>query len=114
MHKVAVIGILSVTVAIHSVAQLSKKSNTKQVKDSLIQQDPVLSNYVKETLTENLPIISVDPFEINDKSFQNIAAPVTASADVFLSQASFNFSPVRFRLRGYDVDNSIIYERIGN
>ncbi len=107
MQKVTVIGILVFAVAIHSGAQPSRRSNPIPVRDSLIKQDSVILNSVREMATENLPIISVDASEINDKNFQNISTPVTSTTDVFLSQASFNFNPVRFRLRGYDTDNSI-------
>ena len=107
MQKVTVIGILVFAVAIHSVAQPSRRSNPIPVRDSLIKQDSVNFNFVREIVTGNLPIISVDASEINDRNFQNISTPVTATTDVFLSQASFNFNPVRFHLRGYDADNSI-------
>ncbi|HEX3024788.1 MAG TPA: TonB-dependent receptor, partial [Chitinophagaceae bacterium] len=45
----------------------------------------------------------------NSRSVQNISSSVAASADPFLYLAAFNFNPVRYRFRGYDADNSVLY-----
>ena len=109
MQKAAFAGVLFFAVVIQSVAQKTKRSVQKQIGDSLVKQDPFVSGPEKVITIENLPIVSLDESEINSKPFQNIASSVTATSDPFLSQASFNFSPVRFRFRGYDADHNIMY-----
>jgi len=109
MQKAAFAGVLFFAVVIQSVAQKTKRSVQKQIGDSLVKQDPFISGPEKVITIENLPVVSLDESEINSKPFQNIASSVTATSDPFLSQASFNFSPVRFRFRGYDADHNIMY-----
>jgi len=74
-----------------------------QTPDSSFTQEP------KEIAAENIPEISLSDDELNNSSTQNISSPLTASRDPFLSQAAFNFSIVRFRLRGYDADLSSVF-----
>lgn len=40
---------------------------------------------------------------------QNISGILTASRDVFVSTTAFVFGPMRFRLRGYDPENTVVY-----
>ncbi|MDE3142685.1 MAG: TonB-dependent receptor [Bacteroidota bacterium] len=64
-------------------------------------------NNFKES--EAIAVISLDESELNNRSVQNVSSSVAASADPFMWLAAFNFNPVRFRFRGYDADNSVLY-----
>ena len=44
----------------------------------------------------------------NDLQDQNISSLLTASRDVFVNTAAFNFSAARFRIRGYDSENTTV------
>lgn len=80
-------------------AQQTNPKDTLPRRDSIQQLDEI-----KENVLDNIPTISLDDNDLNDGSAQNIASTLTAGRDPFFSAASFNFSPVRFRLRGYDAD----------
>lgn len=57
-----------------------------------------------------IPTVAVS--EEDDRSggnAQNISGILTASRDVFVSTTSFVFGPMRFRLRGYDPENSTVF-----
>lgn len=59
---------------------------------------------LKEEMLENLPTISLDENDLGDGGGQNVSSLLTAGRDPFFSAASFNFSAVRFKIRGYDND----------
>ena len=75
---------------------------------------------VKESVLDNIPVVSLDDNDMVDGSAQNISSVLTAGRDPFFSAASFNFSPVRFRIRGYEADqfgtymNGIPMENLDN
>jgi hypothetical protein len=50
-------------------------------------------------------MVSIDDNDLGDGGNQNVASLLTAGRDPFFSAASFNFSAVRFRIRGYDNDH---------
>jgi len=72
--------------------------------DTLRKKDSSLIEELKENVLDNIPVVSLDENDMSDGSAQNISSVLTAGRDPFFSAASFNFSPVRFRLRGYDAD----------
>lgn len=74
-----------------------------QIRDTLFTEE------LKETVTDNTPVITLDDNEMNDAATQNISSQLTAGRDPFYSAASFNFSPARFRMRGYDNDLASVY-----
>lgn len=89
--------------------------------DTLPKKDTVLLiDELKESLLDNIPIVSLDDNDMLDGSAQNISSVLTAGRDPFFSAASFNFSPVRFRIRGYEADqfgtfmNGIPMENLDN
>ncbi|WP_207496261.1 TonB-dependent receptor [Aridibaculum aurantiacum] len=69
--------------------------------DTLPARDSLLIE-MKDQIMDNIPVISLDEGGMGDG--QNISSILTAGRDPFFSAASFNFSAVRFRLRGYDND----------
>ena len=58
----------------------------------------------KESLLDNIPIVSVDENDNQDGSAQNVSSVLTAGRDPYYNGAVFHFNPVRFRFRGYDAD----------
>lgn len=107
MRKITFISSFLVALATHPAAQKREELHQKIAADSLSKQDSITINNYKEP--ETIAVISLDESELNSRSVQNISSSVAASADPFLYLASFNFSPVRFRFRGYDADNNILY-----
>ncbi|HEX6334608.1 MAG TPA: Plug domain-containing protein, partial [Flavisolibacter sp.] len=72
--------------------------------DTLPKRDSILLDEIKENVMDNIPVISLDENDMGDGASQNISSVLTAGRDPFYSAASFNFSAVRFRIRGYDND----------
>jgi hypothetical protein len=57
-----------------------------------------------------IPTISLADEEfVDENENQNISGILTASRDIFVSTAAFTFGPARFRIRGYDSENTFIY-----
>lgn len=84
------------------------------------QQDTSIVQELKEAISDNIPVISLDENDMEDGSSQNISSQLGAGRDPFLSAASFHFNAVRFRIRGYDADlfctymNGIPMENLDN
>ena len=100
-----------------TVAQAQQKNPA----DTLPKRDSVqLLDELKENVLDNIPVVSLDDNDMVDGSAQNISSVLTAGRDPFFSAASFNFSPVRFRIRGYEADqfgtlmNGIPMENLDN
>jgi hypothetical protein len=72
--------------------------------DSTAKKDTVIIDDLKDAVLDNLPTLSLDDNDLGDGGSQNISSLLTAGRDPFYSAASFNFSAVRFRIRGYDND----------
>jgi hypothetical protein len=73
--------------------------------DSTSRKDTSLIDEVKDGILDNIPTVSIDDNDLGDGGNQNVASLLTAGRDPFFSAASFNFSAVRFRIRGYDNDH---------
>ena len=57
-----------------------------------------------------IPTISLADEDLAaDNESQNISGILSASRDVFVSAAAFTFGPGRFRIRGYDSENTFVY-----
>ncbi len=57
-----------------------------------------------------IPTISLSDEDLDQlTSNQNISGVLTASRDVFVSAAAFTFGPARFRIRGLDSENTLVY-----
>jgi hypothetical protein len=73
--------------------------------DSTARKDSTIIDEVKDAVLDNIPTVSLDENDLGDGGAQNISSLLTAGRDPFYTAASFNFSPVRFRIRGYDNDH---------
>src|SRR4051812_41177298 len=77
----------------------------KNPTDSLPKRDSAIIDEVKEGVLENIPTVSLDDNDLGDAAAsQSVSSVLTAGRDPFFSAASFNWSSVRFRIRGYDND----------
>ncbi|MEQ8704620.1 MAG: TonB-dependent receptor [Phaeodactylibacter sp.] len=57
-----------------------------------------------------IPTITLSDGDLEQETDnQNISGVLAASRDVFVSAAAFTFGPARFRIRGYDSENTAIY-----
>jgi hypothetical protein len=73
--------------------------------DSTSRKDSSIIDEIKDGILDNIPMVSIDDNDLGDGGNQNVASLLTAGRDPFFSAASFNFSAVRFRIRGYDNDH---------
>lgn len=88
-----------------SVAFLpSAFSQVEKAKEAPAVRDTNIIETLKDNLLDNIPVISVDENDGQDGSAQNISSQLSAGRDPFLNAATFKFSAVRFRIRGYDSD----------
>lgn len=72
--------------------------------DSTRKKDSTNLEELKEGLLDNTPVLTLDDNDLGDAGSQNISSLLTAGRDPFFAAAAFNFSAVRFRIRGYDND----------
>ncbi len=89
--------VVSVGISISTKAQLTGVTDSLPARDSMIEM-------LKSNLMDNIPVISLDENDGQDGSAQNISSQLGAGRDPFLNAATFKFSAVRFRIRGYDSD----------
>lgn len=81
----------------------AKSDTTANKVDSVAEED------VKEGVLDNIPVVTLDENDLGDASTQNVSSVLSAGRDPFFNAASYNFSPVRFRIRGYDGDYFTTY-----
>lgn len=74
-----------------------------QVKERAAGDTTALEELKDQTL-DNIPVVTIDENDSQDGSAQNVSSQLTAGRDPFLNAATFKFSAVRFRIRGYDAD----------
>ena len=80
--------------------------NTQNV--GLIQLEP--KEDIDQIAAEDLiPTVSLSTNELESDGASSISGILTASRDVFISTAAFVFGPARFRIRGYDSENTHLY-----
>lgn len=86
------------------MANVSFAQQTPLLPDSTAKRDTSNLEDLKEAVLENIPTVSLDDNDLGDGSNQNVSSILTAGRDPYFSAVSFNFSAVRFRLRGYEND----------
>jgi hypothetical protein len=82
---------------------VSSFGQTKNTTDTIPKTDSVLTE-LKNDVLDNLPVVTLDENDLGDGGNQNVSSVLSAGRDPFYSAASYNFSSVRFRIRGYDND----------
>ena len=58
---------------------------------------------------EALPIVILEETELEEEGSQGMSGLLFSSGDIFSSTAAFNWGSARFRVRGYDNENDLIY-----
>ncbi len=76
--------------------------------DAVPKTDSATFDFRSE-IRDNLPTIIIDDDDLDEGSSSPVSSILTAGRDPFLSAAEFNFSPVRFRLRGYETQGNAVY-----
>src|SRR5690606_6872046 len=64
---------------------------------------------IKNDIQEELPAIVVNEDDADEGGSGPVSSLLMAGRDPFLSAAAFSFSPVRFRLRGYETRGNTVY-----
>ena len=85
--------------AFEATAQIKDKVDSLQLK-----ADSVAHESAKESAADNLSVVSLDDNDLGDNSGQSVSSVLTAGRDPFFSATSFNWSALRFRVRGYESD----------
>lgn len=75
----------------------------QQAKSDTLRRDSLITD-LKESVLDNIPIVSLDENDNLDGTTQNVSTQMNSGRDPFLKVALFNFNAVRFRLRGYDAN----------
>ncbi|MBC7651522.1 MAG: TonB-dependent receptor, partial [Deinococcales bacterium] len=96
-----IVVILCVNVALAQVVDKTKPTQDTSRKNTI---DSSILDELKENVLDNIPTISLDDNNLSDVGSQNISSVLTAGRDPFYAASAFNFSPARFRMRGYDND----------
>lgn len=91
----------------NAVAQTEPKAI--DTADPIPKTDSSIIQELRDNLADNIPIITLDDNDLGDANAQNISSLLTAGRDPFYNAATFNFSPARFRVRGYNADLSATY-----
>ncbi|MFA6580970.1 MAG: carboxypeptidase-like regulatory domain-containing protein, partial [Paludibacter sp.] len=109
---------LSLLVAGDEEISISRDGYFTQIKLINLKKDNVndlgvysLKADVQEEVKEDM-ILQLSESQMSDdegKATQTASASLSSKGDVYASQASFSFSPVRFRTRGYDQDFESTY-----
>lgn len=100
---------LSFSVANHIPVSLNIKVNASTLELGVVQlvAQPDGTAVIREDF---IPTISLSDDDLDQlSSNQNISGVLTASRDVFVSAAAFTFGPARFRIRGLDSENTLLY-----
>ncbi|ANI89865.1 hypothetical protein A9P82_11550 [Arachidicoccus ginsenosidimutans] len=74
-----------------------------------LNSDSVLIQDVQNNMLDNLPTLAIDNDDLNDNGGSSISSMLTAGRNPFLSAASFNFSVMRFKIRGYENSRNATY-----
>ena len=84
------------------------QNQSDQNKDST-RSDSAIIDEIKDNVLDNLPVISLDENDLSEGNAQNVSSLLTAGRDPFYSAAPFNFSPLRFHMRGYEGDMTSVF-----
>ncbi len=105
--KYLITAVFAIIIVLHCIAQ---QPINKILKDSIInRRDDSLIADLKQNQIADIPIVMMDESDLKDNTSPDIQPILTASNDPFLSQFSFQFSEIYFRMRGYSSDNNSMY-----
>lgn len=99
-YKIACLTVILTTAfsaTVFSQVKVKKDTTIVNAVDTTIEE-------IKESALDNIPVVSLDENDNLDGSAQNVSSQMNAGRNPFINAATFNFSAVRFRIRGYDAD----------
>ena len=75
--------------------------------ESMDLGDVVLTPLQQSVVASDLPVIELSETELSEgDQSQDVSGLLQSSSDVFVSTAGYVFGPARFRMRGYDSENT--------
>jgi hypothetical protein len=80
--------------------------NENKKDTSILAADSILTAELDNNVSDNIPVVSLDESEFSEAGTQNISSLLTAGREPFYTAAAYYFSPLRFKIRGYDADLS--------
>ena len=104
-YKLAVLGIIlaaGFSSPVFSQVKVKKDTTITAIADTTLDE-------IKDNALDNIPVVSLDENDNLDGSAQNISSQMNSGRNPFTNAASYNFSAVRFRVRGYDADQFTTY-----
>lgn len=78
-----------------------------QIDKPLIELNELELKTDYQQTSDDIPVVTLSDDDLKPTSSSNVSTVLSASRDPFIAAASFNFSIARFRMRGYDDENSI-------
>ena len=87
---------------VHAQNKTSLPADTIPVRDTTVVE-------LKRDMEDNLPVINLEDADLDEGERASVSSILTAGRDPFLSQAEYNFSVMRFRLRGYESGANAVY-----
>jgi hypothetical protein len=101
--------LLVFSLLVYVTLSAQSSANNKLAVDSVAKKDSLVIEDLKDNELDNIPTISLDDNALSDNSSQNVSSPLTAGRDPFYAASYYNFSPLRFKSRGYDANFSGAY-----
>ncbi len=99
-HKSSLFALVIALVSSANVA-LAQETPVKDPKTAVT--DTTIED-TKDAILDNIPVVSLDENDDADATSQNLTSQVNSGRNTFINAANFNFSIVRFKIRGYDGD----------
>ncbi len=99
--------VLFLFISIYTSAQT--KQTAPQKIDSTKLPPANTLDVLRDNTANNIATVSLDENDLGDGVSQNVSSILTAGRDPFMSAAAYNFSTLRFRVRGYESDLSAVF-----
>ena len=62
----------------------------------------------KQIRKYDLPVVTLSETELDEEEGQDISGVLQASKDIFVSTAAYTFGSARFKIRGYESENTSV------
>lgn len=90
--------------------EYSKFIKVRVDNDSILMGNITIEKVKLDKITQdNIPTVSVSDEQSNDAGTAVVSSLLNASRDPFISASAFNWSGARFRNRGYDNDDNVLF-----
>ncbi|MBL0341483.1 MAG: carboxypeptidase-like regulatory domain-containing protein [Bacteroidetes bacterium] len=102
-------GDYSIEIAADNHLPYSKSIKVNSVTTDLGFFGTTVTGSLAENSQDDIPEVSLSDSEIKESSSQTVSGVLNASRDAFNAAASYTFSGARFKVRGYDNENTVTY-----